>query len=67
MSLESVVDEGNTNVVSSRKPETHPRVGSAHASVRTMQDRHAALVAMISSKKADKQEKREALMAKGMS
>jgi anti-sigma factor RsiW len=67
MSLESVVDEGNTNVVSSRKPETNPRVRSAHASFQTMQDRHAALVAMISSKKADKQEKREALKAKGMS
>jgi hypothetical protein len=28
MSLASVVDEGNTNVVSSRKPEANPRVGS---------------------------------------
>jgi hypothetical protein len=61
MSLESVVDEGNTNVVSSRKPEVNPRVGSANASVRTMQDRHAALVAMISTKMADKQEKRDDL------
>jgi hypothetical protein len=61
MSLEGVVDEGNTNVVSSRKPEANPRVGSANASVRTMQDRHAALVAMISTKMADKQEKRDDL------
>jgi hypothetical protein len=61
MSLESVVDEGNTNVVSSRKPEANPRVGSANASVRTMQDRHAALVAMISTKMADKQMKRDDL------
>lgn len=43
----------------SRKPEAHPRVGSAHASVRTLQDRHAALQAMISTRNAGKQEKRD--------
>jgi hypothetical protein len=61
MSLESVVDDSNTNVVSSRKPEANPRGEIANASVRTMQNRHAALLTIISTKKADKQVKHDDL------
>lgn len=68
-SLERILDEESCDAVlgkgngkggsASRKPEGHPRVGSAHASVRTLQDRHAALQAMISTRNAGKQEKRD--------
>lgn len=43
-------------ISSSRKPEAHPRVGSATASVRTTQDRHVALNAMISEKDCSNQD-----------